>query len=183
MRLFIAYRLPEQALDTIAAWQKRALTGVASLRFVPRENLHVTLAFLGSRSRADVPRIAAILESRVREAPEPAFRLDRYWETARVGMLELRDDLVAGDPYVFRGSALTGAVMLDLEAAGLYRREHRAWRPHATVARFKTPPGLAPERPALAPFQPTAVALFESATGPDGSVYHALEEAQWRRLP
>lgn len=183
MRLFIAYQLPRHALESIAAWQAHALIGAADLRVVPRENLHITLAFLGSRSRADVPRIAAILASQAGAALVPTFRLDRYRETSRVGMLELRDDLVAGDDFVFRASVLTGSVMRDLEAANLYRRESRAWRPHVTVARFRSPPGLAPSLPRLAPFQPIAVALYESVSGPAGSVYHALEEVPWRSTP
>ena len=47
MRLFLALRPPDAALDTLAAWQREHLT--ADVRVVPREHLHITLAFLGHR--------------------------------------------------------------------------------------------------------------------------------------
>ena len=60
-------------------------------RIVPPENLHVTLAFLGSRPSEDLAAVAAAL------ARPPRTRRDRlrvrgYRETRSVGMLVLEDD-------------------------------------------------------------------------------------------
>ena len=46
LRLFCALRLPGEVVETLVRWQHEQLSGG---RIVPRENLHVTLAFLGSR--------------------------------------------------------------------------------------------------------------------------------------
>ena len=54
MRLFLALRLPDDALDEIVAWQAPAFAG-ADVRIVPREHLHATLAFLGSRPADELP--------------------------------------------------------------------------------------------------------------------------------
>ena len=59
--------------------------------------------------------------------------------------------------------------MLDFEAAGIYERENRDWRPHVTVARFRTPPRLRPALPELGSFSPLDVALYESTLSPAGS--------------
>src|SRR4051812_14633681 len=54
LRLFLALRLPERALDEIESWQAATLHG--ELRIVPREHLHITLAFLGHRPRRSCRR-------------------------------------------------------------------------------------------------------------------------------
>src|SRR4029079_18796748 len=45
LRLFLAVQLPAPAVEELAERQTRELRGG---RIVPRENLHITLAFLGS---------------------------------------------------------------------------------------------------------------------------------------
>ena len=53
LRLFSALLLPAAAVDTVVAWQAVELASTGNdLRLVPRENLHVTLAFLGSTPAA-----------------------------------------------------------------------------------------------------------------------------------
>jgi hypothetical protein len=53
LRLFSALLLPPAAVDTVVAWQAVELASAGTdLRLVPRENLHVTLAFLGSTPAA-----------------------------------------------------------------------------------------------------------------------------------
>ena len=48
LRLFLALRLPEPVLDAIETWQQEHLQGVGpGLRVVRRDELHITVAFLG----------------------------------------------------------------------------------------------------------------------------------------
>ena len=54
--MFVALDLPEQVLDYIDEWGEREL-GDPALRRIPRESLHVTLAFLGDRPLEEVERI------------------------------------------------------------------------------------------------------------------------------
>jgi 2'-5' RNA ligase len=67
VRMFIALDLPEMVREDIAAWGETELTDPA-LRRVPRESLHVTLAFLGNRPLDVVERIAEAMEE-VAEVP------------------------------------------------------------------------------------------------------------------
>ena len=55
VRLFCALTLPDDVLDRIVAWQARLPEGRA--RIVPRENLHLTLAFLGHRPERELAAI------------------------------------------------------------------------------------------------------------------------------
>ena len=61
-------------------------------RVVPIENLHVTIAFLGSRPASETASIADALRESVRGVSEPVFAPERYRETRSVGMLVLSDE-------------------------------------------------------------------------------------------
>ena len=89
-------------------------------------------------------------------------------------MLALTELALPGDAYAGRANELAGGLMLDFEAAGIYERENRDWKPHITVARFRTQPRLRPAVPELGSFSPLDVALFESKPRPAGSRYTVL---------
>ena len=57
LRLFLGFRVPEPAVERLAAWQRHELRG----RIVPPGNLHVTLAFLGCRPAGDLPAVLRVL--------------------------------------------------------------------------------------------------------------------------
>jgi 2'-5' RNA ligase len=138
LRLFLGLRPPDAALDTLAAWQHEHLAGV---RIVPRQNLHVTLAFLGHRAAGELPGILEVLHAAAAGVGErPRLTPVRYRETRSVGMLVLDDE--GG-----RAGALAADLHERLEVLGVYRREARTWLPHLTVARFREPKGLRPPPP------------------------------------
>jgi RNA 2',3'-cyclic 3'-phosphodiesterase len=165
LRLFLALRLSDDALDEIEAWQHEHLRGV---RVVPREHLHVTLAFLGGRPAAELGPIADALRDAAAGAGEIRLTPARYRETRSVGMLVLDD---AGD-----GAArLAGDLHERLEALGLYRRENRPWLPHLTVARWRERPRLRPDSPPRRTFVPSDAAAYLSRLHPGGARYEVLE--------
>ena len=88
VRLFCGLRLPDDALDAVAAWQ----LGLEAGRIVPRENLHFTLAFLGWQPRARVAEVVEALQRRCARSAPPQFELERYRETRSVGMLVFSRD-------------------------------------------------------------------------------------------
>ncbi len=171
IRLFCALQLPEDGLDALVAWQTECLPSpAAGIRPVRRDDLHVTLAFLGARAAGEIPMIAAGLRAAAAAASPIELRPLRYRETRRVGMVELDD---AG------GAA--GALAVDLQARlereGVYRREARRWLAHVTVLRFRTPAGLAPEPPNTCSIHVVRSALYRSSLGPGGARYDVLETA------
>jgi RNA 2',3'-cyclic 3'-phosphodiesterase len=167
LRLFLGLRLPASALDAIAAWQGVHLPG--GVRVVPREHLHITLAFLGHRPAEELDAVllalrgaAAAAQADLRLAPA------RYRETRAVSMVVL-EDLGRG------ATAFADDLQGRLEALGVYRREGRTWLPHVTVARFRERPRLQLEPPAMGTFVPSDAAAYLSRLHPGGARYEVLE--------
>lgn len=164
LRLFLALRLPDETCEQIAAWQAAELHGG---RAVARENLHVTLAFLGTRPAAEVPVLAATLRSAVAGTCGIRLRVRGYRETRSVGMLTFDDE--GG-----RAALLAGRLHDLLEELGLYRREARPWLPHVTVLRFREPTRLDPVLPELGEVSPSDAAVYSSLLRSDGARYDVL---------
>jgi 2'-5' RNA ligase len=165
LRLFLALRLPDDVLDQIERWQRAQLTGV---RAVPREHLHVTLAFLGHRPASELEAIVGVLREAAAGAREIRLTPVRYRETRSVGMLVLEDD--GG-----QATLLAGEVQERLEVLGVFRREGRPWLPHLTVARWRERPRLRLEPPAVGTFVPSDAAAYLSRLHPGGARYEVLE--------
>src|SRR5262245_45301342 len=166
LRLFLGLRLPEPALDTIESWQHEHLRGV---RAVPRDHLHVTLAFLGHRPAAELEGIVRALREAAASAPaDLRFAPTCYRETRSVGMIVF-DDLGGG------ATTLAEDVQGRLERLGVFRREDRPWLPHLTVARFTSRPGLRLEPPAVGTLVPSDAAAYLSRLRPGGARYEVLE--------
>ncbi len=165
LRLFCALRLPDAVLDAIERWQGEELRDG---RIVPRDHLHVTLAFLGSRPASELASVAVALREAAGEAGEIAFSAGRYRETRSVGMVVLED--VTGE-----GGQFARRLFERLEKLGVYERERRPWLPHVTVLRFRRPPRLDPPVPDLGTFRPSDAAVYMSVLRPTGAQYEVLE--------
>ena len=164
LRLFLALRLPGDALDEIEAWQRAELRG---LRIVPRDHLHVTLAFLGNRPAHELDAIAGALQDAAASAQEIRLTPVRYRETRSVGMLVLDD---AGG----HATALANDVHGRLQGLGVYEPERRRWLPHLTVARWREPPGVRPAPPPGRTFVPSDAAAYVSRLHAGGARYAVL---------
>jgi 2'-5' RNA ligase len=150
------------------AWQRRAFDGVPGVRVVARENLHVTLAFLGHRPESELPGIVEALRGAASGVEPPLFTVRGYRETRSVGMLTLDDE-------DGRAQALAHDLHVRLESRGVYEPERRKWLPHLTVLRFRERPRLRPELPAPAAFAPSDAAAYLSRLRPGGAQYEVLE--------
>ena len=166
LRLFLALRVPEPVLDALQTWQRQELEGFG--RVLPRDHLHVTLAFLGSRPFGDLDAILTALRETAGAARPFELEPLRYRETRSVAMLVLSDP---------SGEAGRLAELLQgrLEALGVYERERRRWLPHVTVLRFRAPPHLSPPLPSVGRFAPSEAAAFLSRLHPSGARYEVLD--------
>jgi RNA 2',3'-cyclic 3'-phosphodiesterase len=171
VRLFCALRLPDETLDALVGWEQDAFGGVPGLRQVPRENLHVTLAFLGHRPAADLEAIVGALQAAAAGVEPPRLTVDGYRETRSVGMLTCDDE--GG-----HAAALADELHERLEGLGVYERERRRWLPHVTVVRFRQRPRLRPELPRLEPFTTSDAAAYLSRLRPGGARYEVLESVE-----
>ena len=168
IRLFCALQLPGAALDELAAWRDEVLP--AAGRPVRRDDLHVTLAFLGARGADEVPVIGEALRAASAQVPPLELRPLRYRETRSVGMLVLED---AGGA----AAGFAGDVQDRLAALGVYRREARAWLPHVTLVRRPTRAGDRPGVPNTCSIRVVRSALYRSSLGSGGATYDVLETA------
>jgi 2'-5' RNA ligase len=167
LRLFLGFRLPGATADAVAAWQQAELAA-ERVRIVPVENLHVTIAFLGSRPAGETEVIAGALRAAVDGVAKPVLTPVRYRETRSVGMLVLEDE--AG-----RATRIAEDAHRRLETIGVYEPERRKWLPHLTVVRFRERPRLEPSIPDLGPVTMSDAAVYMSRLRPDGAQYEVLE--------
>jgi 2'-5' RNA ligase len=79
------------------------------------------------------------------------------------------------DDEAGRATAFAGELHGRLERLGVYTPERRPWLPHLTVARFRQPPRLRLEPPAMGTFVPSDAAAYLSRLRPSGAQYEVLE--------
>jgi len=171
VRLFLALLLPSHVEAEISAWAGHHLSGDRRMRasaFRRLESFHVTLAFLGSRPRRELPGIVGVLRDAARAAAPFTLEPERYRETRSVAMLVLRDPSGAA-------TRLADGVHTGLQALGVYEPGRRPWLPHVTVLRFRERPRLSPPLPEIEAFAPSGAAAFLSRLHPSGAGYEVLE--------
>jgi 2'-5' RNA ligase len=173
MRLFVALELPADVRSALAGWA--AVAAPAAMRRVPADNLHVTLAFLGARAAPDAEAVRGLLGGLVRPLGALAVGGALWLPPRRPGVLAVA--LQAGPALAQLHADLVAALA---EAIG-FEPERRALRPHVTVARARREgrpraAALDPPPPALT-FEPEALVLYRSHTGPGGARYEPLARA------
>jgi 2'-5' RNA ligase len=183
VRLFVALDLPDGLRDGIGDWSAGALTDPA-LRPVPARNLHVTLAFLGSRPEGDMERAIAAIEASA--APAPRFGL--LDPVARPGRARPRlFALPAPSPGAERIQAQLSEILVSEQ---LYEPEKRPFWPHVTVARVRAegrgsrrpirverPPGGLPVE-LRKPVFCRRLTLYRSELQPSGARYVPLAQVK-----
>ena len=167
LRLFLGFRLPDATARAVAAWQHEQLA-VERVRLVPVQNLHVTIAFLGSRPAAETQAIAGALHEAVAGVAKPVLAPVRYRETRSVGMLVLDDE-------EGRAARIAEEAHRRLERLGVYEPEQRRWLPHLTAVRFRERPRLEPSIPDLGPVTMSDAAVYMSRLRAAGAQYEVLE--------
>ncbi len=171
-RLFVAIRPPEEVRDLLVD----AMDDSPALRWVPEDNIHLTLRFVGEVERPAAEDLARELE-RLRS---PGFEL----RLKGVGKFDQRNGgaLWAGvEPREPLG-ALAAKVERACQQAGL-EPERRAYHPHITLARWNRRNAEAVEAflrrngdLASALFAVDSFVLFESRLSRHGAHYEAVAE-------
>ena len=159
MRLFVALLLSEEMKDALCESQQALREHARGGNFSRRENLHLTLAFLGDCPPSAVPRIRRAMETAAGTAEPFSLALERMGRFRRGGA----DLWWAG---VKKQPALTN-LAVNLQAAlrsGGFPLEDRPFAAHLTLARQVDAPGLRPEELLLpaASQQIRAMSLMES---------------------
>ena len=168
MRLFVALDLPWALKQRLAM----LCGGIPGVRFVPAENFHLTLRFIGEISPAQAEEIDHALAA----IRAPCFDLN----LAGVGIFSKGGRATALWAGADRNAALDhlqGKIETALRRAGL-EPERRRFTPHVTLARLDNIPEVKIAAFVMdknlfraAPVWMTNFTLFSSILGRDGSVY------------
>ena len=168
MRLFVALTLPGDVRERLAG----LANGLPGARWVKPENLHLTLRFLGELDNA----VAADVDDALAKIHCPGFTLTlnglgHFGEGRKLRALWVGVDANAA---LMR---LQEKIEQALIRAGL-PPESRKFKPHITLARFKSNPGarlqgyLADHNLVRAgPFALESFELYSSFTSADGAIY------------
>ena len=187
MRLFVAVTIDADVVGCISRSVDELRARVAAraprarVRWVPGEQLHLTVRFIGEANETQAVSIATVLA--------PALPLERFQLVFRgLGVFPER-----GAPRVFWAGIAAGAEQLAAVEADVTKRleecgiapDSRAYRPHVTLARVKDAAGLRvrglfdglADR-AFGLSAVDAITLFESRQSSDGSVYVPLQSTR-----
>ena len=173
LRLFVAFDVPPSVRDageaSVTAWRAR----LPRAKWVPKQNQHVTLKFLGSTWPRLVPWVNETVAAVARaHAPVPtrvlglgAFPNARHARVLWVGL----DDA--------DGRLARIAADLDEAFSREFASEKQAFTPHLTVARFDPPvelEGLEDVELVSEPFEIDRIVLFRSHLRRPAPVYEEL---------
>ena len=169
MRTFVALELPEQFKDETAG-VARQLSAVIDARYIPRENYHITLAFLGETTEAQVRDAIDALEEVVSAATPIPLLPDGIGKFGKSHNATLWLGIAKAPELIEFAERLRQA----LNERGIDFDE-KAFLPHITLARHADIPKT--QLPQLL-FPQEAVAnkvtLFKSTLAKDGATYKPL---------
>jgi len=177
LRVFVALDIPQEVRSAIGALERRLEPECRGARWVRLESMHVTLKFIGEAEDDKVARIQQELSAVHSSAPvRIVFRGAGFFPNERHPRV-----FWAGMEAAPNLAELAGEIEQRLEALGI-TREERAFKPHLTLARFKSEEGLARLRAALAGAGPLEFGsmetremhLYQSRLQRGGAVYTKL---------
>jgi RNA 2',3'-cyclic 3'-phosphodiesterase len=164
IRLFAGIELPADVRTAIEVATAPLRTTIPGFRWVPHEDLHLTLVFVGWVEPGDVESIAAALGGAVAAAPRFTARLGgagRFPDRGKARVLWVG----------FAAGADALAELAERARAGIADRvtDARPFRPHVTVARARQPARVTAGTLDIAPLDRDvsvdAVTVFRSYLG------------------
>jgi 2'-5' RNA ligase len=173
VRAFFGLPLPGEHREALGRYVAQSAAIAPDFRWLPPENLHLTVRFIGSVDRGLVEGIA----DRLAESHLASFGLAlgdlgtfKRGRLVRVAWLGLTSGVEAAQ-------SLAAQVDVECVRAGL-ESEKRAFRPHLTLARARARIGAAlpslPDAPVFRPWKADELVLYQSHLSPKGSVYEPL---------
>jgi 2'-5' RNA ligase len=180
IRAFLAIELPDALRPGLAQVQGELKGSRADVRWVPVGNIHLTLKFFGNVPEDEIDALARAARVAAAEAAPLLLQVTVAGafpspNAPRVVWLGLGGDLVPLTQLFYR---------LEKAFAALgYPPEGRAFNPHLTLGRVKSPANrerlarLLAKLPPLnwPPFTVKELILFQSVLSPQGSKYTPLQ--------
>ena len=171
MRIFVALNLPQKTKDNLerSVSEFKALSSGGN--FVPKDNYHLTLHFLGEVAPSDLTFVQSAMDG-VKNLPAPELSVSQFT------VLRASDIVCAKLRQNQALTTLHDELGQRLEQHG-FEVEHRAYRPHVTLIRKKsfTLPFSEVTKSVKVynmPFYATDLTLYESVFTASGVTYREL---------
>ena len=178
MRLFTGIDLPPDILLRLERLMT-ALRPEALIKWSPLDNLHVTIKFIGEWPETELDKLDGVLAALPPREPFTLELRDLGWFPNERSPRVLWAGVHGGEPL----EQLARELDRLLEPLGI-KKEDRAFSPHLTLARIKSPVPLQRLRHKVNEMQPAVLgnflvsrfSLFRSQPGSNASIYHKLRE-------
>ena len=184
MRTFIAIEISETIRNALVQIQSHLKYSGADVKWVEKDNIHLTLKFLGEISEEKTEKIKTILDSIAKEAKPfemtvkeiGAFPKIEYPRVIWVSLDKGRDE----------SKILAEKIDEALSKIG-FQKETRPFASHLTIGRVRSAKNKAAlkekmtscELLSISPYSVYSVILFQSTLTPKGSIYAKLHEAKF----
>lgn len=169
MRAFIALDIPQALREDVVALARQLKTAVKG-RFVPRENYHLTIAFLGDASERDLAEAMTVLDEAASRFDPIELSPDGLGKFGRANDATLWLGFTQ-DPKLME---LAAFVREGLDDAGV-NYDSKPFVPHLTIARRAAlDSGTLPALPFPAPAHADELTLFKSTLTGDGAIYEPV---------
>ena len=171
MRVFVALELPQKTKDNLERSAHQFAEYANGGNFVPKDNYHVTLHFLGNVQPSDLIYIQSAMDS-IKDLPAPELAITQF------AMLRASDIVCAKLRQNAELVTLHDQLGERLETNG-FEVEHRAFRAHVTLIRKKSfvmPFSEVTKNVDVynMPFVANSVVLYESVFNETGVTYREL---------
>ena len=180
MRLFIALPLPPDVLRALKCAQNKLRTLNVPARYVPPENFHITLHFIGESGR--LSEAAACVDEAVRGIRPFLLRLKSFSSFSRgsrhIAYMDLSGDLK--ELYTLHETLLSALLNHGFDTG------KKRLTPHITLARdaelrdANDIAGLSMDGEMKAAFTANQLVLYESVHAKGGMVYTPLRRAMFQ---
>ncbi len=185
-RCFVAIPLPVQVLDSleaVAIWGQKEASQTSSVRWVTRQQMHLTLAFLGNVPQAKIPGIGDKIAKELQGAMPFALCLKEPGQFPERGRPRVLWWGIGGDEKALEHlDDLAGRVRGAAEACGVLP-DKKPFKAHLTLARVRPEsrgwipwPPLKEIMPSHKEFEVRQIVLFQSQLGPGGAKYTVLRQ-------
>ncbi|HDI78196.1 MAG TPA: RNA 2',3'-cyclic phosphodiesterase [Desulfobacteraceae bacterium] len=134
IRSFLAFELPEFVKEELSGLIRSFNRGISKVRWVKRENMHLTVLFLGNISEETIPAMAQDISDICKRFSPFIVRMEG------VGCFpNLRNPKVIWvgiDGEIERMAKFHESLIMNLSKYGI-KQENRTYRPHLTLGRVK----------------------------------------------
>ena len=190
-RIFIAINLPEKVKTELEKLEKEIESlfppklNRGMFRWVKKENLHITLLFIGSVRDEEIPKISQIVKDIAQSQKPFSLRIEKvsYGPPKKIPPRLIWVD-VERKPEL---SEIADKLKKEMAESGILRKvEQREFSPHITLARIKSfwwkriEPEERPEieREIALDFEVNSIEIMESKLKKTGAEYTTLESAK-----